>query len=1001
MSRQGGSSSFGGIGVAGRRRPVTTRTATIRVLLAWHRTKWTTGCQNDQGTGNVYVADCEANRIEELSSSGSYVRAFGSYGSEAGKLNCPTGVKIDSSGDVWVADTHNNRIEEYTSSGGFLQIIGWGVGDGKTELEVCKSSCKAGIAGSGNGQFSNPSDVAISGSDIYVADSANRRVQELTTSGGYVTQFGNQGDGGTQFDYPEAMATDAAGHLYVVDFGNDRVEEFSSSGQFLGSFASHGTGEGQLSGPRGIAISAAGDAYVADTENNRIEVWASGNQAAHDTKTIYYTAKGEAEVEACQNHPEWVNLPCQTEPAAQPEDSPKLPVTTISYNMWDQPETTTEKFGSTTRTKKTTFDNIGRPLTSEETASIDEPLPTVTDEYNKETGVLETQNTTVSGKTRTITSKYNTLGQLVKYTDADNATTTYSYEEGSDGRLQEVVMDGPEGETEREKGKQTYSYNATTGFMEKLVDSAAGTFTAGYDVEGHMTTETYPNGMTATYTTNSTGQATGLEYQKTTHCTEHCTWFSDSITPSIHGETLAQASSLSKESYAYDTVGWLTEVQETPASGQCTARLYAYNEESDRTSMTTRKSSNETCPTEGGTTERHTYDEANRNTDEEVTYEPFGNTTKLPAVDAGQYALTSTYYVDGQVASQTQNEKTLTYGYDPEGRTRETKTTIKTKAEPTTISHYASPGDAIAWTSEEGKAWTRDIPGIDGTLTAIQSSSSGTTELQLHDLQGNIVGTASLSETETKLLKTYNSTEFGVPAEGKEPPKYAWFGADGITSELPSGTIAKDGITYVPLTGQPLQTQPVELPLPTNTVTPFVSTIESAGAEIAGAVAARRALAAEEAGRALEGGDSGGGIGSCGNHGLKTLKLLTLKQVGCYLGSSMSFERLSKILVKGSVSCFAVMPKIEMQLCIAVYGIHGEKAIYECLTEKGHNYVSFYDTTGSERGFFASCEANRSYTVWIWGGVYGVFPGSGRQAETGEFRGYAANVCVNGTVPLQ
>ena len=412
-------------------------------------------------------------------------------------------------------------------------------------------------------------------------------------------------------------------------------------------------------------------------------------------------------------------------------------------------------------------------------------------------------------------------------------------------------MNGPEGESEREKGKQTYSYNTTTGFMEKLSGLRRRKHSQpAMMLKATWATETYPNGMTATYTRNPTGQTTGLEYQKTTHCTEHCTWFSDNITPSIYGETLAQTSSLSKENYAYDTSGRLTEVQETPASSPCTARLYAYNEESDRTSLTTRKSSNETCPTEGGTTERHTYDEANRNTDEEVIYETFGNATKLPAADAGQYALTSTYYVDGQVASQTQNEKTNTYGYDPEGRTRETKTTIKTKSEPTTISHYATPGSAVAWTSEEGKTWTRNIPGIDGTLTATHSST-GTNELQLHDLQDNIVATASLSDTETKLLKTYNSTEFGVPNENKEPPKYAWSGADGITSELPSGIMAKDGITYVPLTGQPLQTQPVTIPQPVNVEPVFTDPQSSWIAETAGEGAARQIEATRESERAL------------------------------------------------------------------------------------------------------------------------------------------------------
>jgi hypothetical protein len=124
--------------------------------------------------------------------------------------------------------------------------------------------------------------------------------------------------------------------------------------------------------------------------------------------------------------------------------------------------------------------------------------------------------------------------------------------------------------------------------------------------------------------------------------------------------------------------------------------------------------------------------------------------------------------------------------------------------------HYAGPGASINWTSEGSSVWTRDIPGIDGTLSAIQTSA-GTTTLQLHDLRGNIVGTTGLSESEG-LVTTYNSTEFGVPQPGTTPPKYAWQGATGLTSGLPDGTTAASGASYIPLIGKPLQTQGLSSP---------------------------------------------------------------------------------------------------------------------------------------------------------------------------------------------
>jgi hypothetical protein len=86
--------------------------------------------------------------------------------------------------------------------------------------------------------------------------------------------------------------------------------------------------------------------------------------------------------------------------------------------------------------------------------------------------------------------------------------------------------------------------------------------------------------------------------------------------------------------------------------------------------------------------------------------------------------------------------------------------------------------------------------------------------LQLRDLEGNIVATAEDSETATKLISTYNSTEFGVPQPGTAPPKYAWLGAEGVSSEpsQAAGASTQSGTSYVPEIGRALQTTSVESP---------------------------------------------------------------------------------------------------------------------------------------------------------------------------------------------
>jgi hypothetical protein len=76
------------------------------------------------------------------------------------------------------------------------------------------------------------------------------------------------------------------------------------------------------------------------------------------------------------------------------------------------------------------------------------------------------------------------------------------------------------------------------------------------------------------------------------------------------------------------------------------------------------------------------------------------------------------------------------------------------------------------------------------------------------------VGTAGDNESETKMLTPYNSTEFGVPQAGTTPPKYAWLGAAGISTEtsLGSGVATQSGASYVPQVARALQTAPVVPP---------------------------------------------------------------------------------------------------------------------------------------------------------------------------------------------
>jgi tripartite motif-containing protein 71 len=815
--------------------------------------------------GNLWTADSGNDRVEEFSPEGAFIAAYGTKGTGVSQFSNPGGIAVNqTTGNVYVADSSNNRIEELSSEGKFVAVFGFGVSNGKAEFETCTSSCQAGISGTGSGQFNTPTGVAIGaaggiwvvdhgnnrveqfssgnsftaaygtkgaghlqfiepryvavwGGNVYVTDPGNDRVDELSTAGAYVREFGSSGTGNGQFAYPYGIAAEPnSGDLYVGDPGNGRVEEFTPAGHYLSQMGDKGSGNGQLKAAEGITVNASGAIYVVDTGNSRIEQWTPaprpGNEGAHDTRTVYYSAEEESTVYECRKHPEWANLPCQTGPAAQPgaKGLPELPVTKTTYNMWDEPEEAV----SAARTSIATYDAAGRVKTNAISSYVGTAMPTVTDEYNEKTGALEKQcanegKACTEGKPETITSIHNSLGELTSYTDADENTTTYEYE-GEGGYKGAKELDGRLRHVNDQKGTETYTYNETTGLLTELLSeygTAKVPFTATYDVEGNMLTEGYPNGMTASYSYNPAGMATKVEYVKTTHCTANCTWYSDTVVPSIHGQLLEQTSTLSHEAYTFDAAGRLTQVQGTPAGQGCTTRVYVDDEDTNRTSLTTREpNSKGECATEGGLVEQHSYDSADRLMDGGASYRVSGNTTALPAADAGGYGLTSTYYADNQLASQTQNGETIGYNLDPAIRTREIVSTGKTTQD--VINHYIGSGSTPAWTVEPTSGvWTRNIPGIGGGLAAIQVNGA-TPVLQLTNLHGDIVATAALSETETKLLSIPDTTEYGVPTT-TTPAKYSWLGADEVATELPSGVIAMGARSYVPGLGRFLQTDPI------------------------------------------------------------------------------------------------------------------------------------------------------------------------------------------------
>ncbi|MGN6866878.1 MAG: hypothetical protein ACTHMY_00585, partial [Solirubrobacteraceae bacterium] len=118
-------------------------------------------------SGDVVVAEYGNSRVSEFDPSQSpvaFVRAWGSGGAGASQFDGLTGIGVDpASGDVYAVDSLNYRVQQFTSAGGFIRAWGWGVADGVSQFETCGDTgagCQSGIFGSGTGQFASPIRVA-------------------------------------------------------------------------------------------------------------------------------------------------------------------------------------------------------------------------------------------------------------------------------------------------------------------------------------------------------------------------------------------------------------------------------------------------------------------------------------------------------------------------------------------------------------------------------------------------------------------------------------------------------------------------------------------------------------------------------------------------------------------------------------------------------------------------------------------------------------------------
>jgi len=243
------------------------------------------------GAGNLYFADTgnhAVRRIDAISGIITTVAGLGGVQGYSGdgasatsaKLSLPEGIAFDAAQDLFIADTGNNVIREVNAVTGVISTVaGTGVAGYNGDVIPALAA-----------RLDSPWNVSVAADNsLYIADMGNNRIRKVSPLGIMSTVAGTggdtaQGDGGSalaaDLNAPASIILDPAGNLYIADSGNNRVREVTATSGIINTIAGTGgeqfIGDGgpanlaSLYGPYGLFLDQTGNLFLTDMFHNRV-----------------------------------------------------------------------------------------------------------------------------------------------------------------------------------------------------------------------------------------------------------------------------------------------------------------------------------------------------------------------------------------------------------------------------------------------------------------------------------------------------------------------------------------------------------------------------------------------------------------------------------------------------------------------------------------------------------------------------------------------------------
>jgi sugar lactone lactonase YvrE len=191
----------------------------------------------DTIAGAVFVLDLVERGIESL-------------GDKApGRLKKPINIAVDADGTRYVADRALKRIMVYDDQNRYLTAFG-------------------------GPEVWAPTDVLIAGDELYVSDLDHGQIVVVDkNSGEELERLGREGYEEAQFMFPTNLARDRDGNLYVADTANYRIQKVDRRGRPLQQIGEAGDAPGNFARPKGVAVDDEGRIYAVDAAFMNIQVF--------------------------------------------------------------------------------------------------------------------------------------------------------------------------------------------------------------------------------------------------------------------------------------------------------------------------------------------------------------------------------------------------------------------------------------------------------------------------------------------------------------------------------------------------------------------------------------------------------------------------------------------------------------------------------------------------------------------------------------------------------